>query len=141
MHLLIATFCCSLWWQILQCYNEISLLDSWARKPAHETLLHGFVEFNRSPLFSRFYARRFLVLELLDHLCERINKKNGVRLLNTWWKTYSNGHYRCFSRTSSTIKRPLRSHSFLLFCAYLRYSSLETPNTPQFLSFLARGIM
>ena len=44
------------------------------------------------------------------------------------------------STISDTISWPLTSHSLRFLRAKLRYSSLDTPKTPQSLSFLARGI-
>ena len=41
----------------------------------------------------------------------------------------------------STTDRPFRSHSSRLLMAYCKYSSLDTPKTPQSLSFFANGIM
>ena len=41
----------------------------------------------------------------------------------------------------SVITSPFSSHSFRLLIAYWRYSSLDTPNTPQSFNFFAKGMM
>jgi hypothetical protein len=86
------------------------------------------------------------VLRLLDQLINQ-STNQPVNQLKTRTCTYTT--YSLMSRSgaptfciiSLTISFPRASHSLRFFIAYVKYSSLDTPNTPHSFSLRARGMM